>query len=106
MKIFKQKDIVTKLLNEYPELRDNDSRLVANVWLHELQGLELNHNKISAGKFLHLYATGQLTASDSITRLRRKLQEENIELRGEKYNKRQNRVTNVQMELGYATKRK
>jgi len=103
MKIFKQKEIVTNLLTKYPELRDNDSRLVSNVWVHELKQMKFNHDSIKATVLLSLYATGRLTSSDSITRLRRKLQEENPQLRGAMYNKRRNLVADTQIQLGYNT---
>ena len=67
---------------------------------------DLDFEKLSAREFLTLYKNGILTNADSITRLRRKMQEENPALRGEKYKARHDSVTDVQMELGYATKRK
>ena len=56
---------------------------------------------LPAQKFLRILADGQLTSSDSITRMRRKAQEENPELRGAKYNQRQDRQSLVKKDLGY-----
>jgi hypothetical protein len=48
-----------------------------------------------------MLAEGQFTSSESITRMRRKVQEEFKELRGEKYAKRQANQTQVKKQLGY-----
>jgi len=46
-------------------------------------------------------AYGNFTSSESITRMRRKIQEENPSLRGEKYAKRQANQEQVKKDLGY-----
>jgi hypothetical protein len=56
---------------------------------------------LPAQKFLRILADGQLTSSDSITRMRRKAQEEHPELRGAKYNQRQDRQSSGKKDLGY-----
>jgi hypothetical protein len=91
MKIFeKYKNIrprVEALLMQNPRLRDNDSALVANYLYHELGGTEGMNGK-SAKDLLTMIANNELTSADAITRVRRKLQEECPELRGEKYAER------------------
>ena len=44
---------------------------------------------MSAFEFLKLYSECKLTSPESIRRMRQKLQEENLELRGKSWNKRQ-----------------
>jgi hypothetical protein len=93
--------VVIELLTKYPTFRDSDEQLVAWIW-----GLEMNAKGYSTGtlptqKFLRILADGQLTSSDSITRMRRKAQEEHPELRGTKYNQRQDRQSSVKKDLGY-----
>lgn len=97
----KTKTVVIELLTKYPTFRDSDEQLVAWIW-----GLEMNAKGYSTGdfptqKFLRILADGQLTSSDSITRMRRRVQEEFVELRGEKYSKRQAKQEKVKKELGY-----
>lgn len=75
---------VEALLKEVPDLRDDDNRLVANVWWSEIEDRE---NK-SAKDLLSDFANGKLTSPESITRMRRKLQESNELYRGEKYAER------------------
>lgn len=75
--------LVVKLLTKYPHLRDSDQKLVSNIWYYELDGAEL-----SAKDFIGLIANKKLTNYDSITRARRKVQEEHEELRGTNYTKR------------------
>lgn len=98
--------LVAELLTKYPTLRDDDRSLCCNTWIRELETRDIDFEDINARDFLTLYKNKALTNSDTITRLRRKLQEEHPSLRGFRYNERQNRITDVQMELGYATKRK
>jgi hypothetical protein len=93
--------VVIELLTQYPTFRDSDEQLVAWIW-----GLEMNAKGYSTGtlptqKFLRILADGQLTSSDSITRMRRRVQEEFVELRGEKYSKRQSNQEKVKKDLGY-----
>lgn len=82
---------VEKLLKEHPHLRDNDNRLICNIWFSEIP----NINDISAVKFLKIFSEGNITSGDSITRARRKLQEKNEEYRGEKYEERHKEEQNV-----------
>ena len=81
------KNRVEYLLQRTPRLRDDDNKLIANYHFNEI-GAE-NVAKLNAMEFLKLYASGKLTSSESIRRVRAKLQEQKPELRGEKYNRRQ-----------------
>lgn len=81
------KERVEHLLRKTPHLRDDDNKLIATYHYNEI-GAE-NVQKMPAMEFLHLYADGKLTSSESIRRVRAKLQETNPELRGKKYNRRQ-----------------
>ena len=82
-------ELLENLLENNPELRDSDQRLVANIWWltlnttlrHKFQGYELDSFNI----LLELYSNGDLPNEQSIRRLRRKLQEEKPELRGKVY---------------------
>ena len=91
MNLFKQmktaKKRVEHLLIKTPHLRDDDFKLIATYHYNEI-GAE-NVAKLNAMEFLQLYADGKLTSSESIRRVRAKLQETTPELRGKNYNKRQ-----------------
>ena len=80
----KVKDILIK----YPQTQDSDSELIALFWWEELannsQGIDRDNFKI----FLRCFREGALTMPDTITRVRRKLQEEIPSLRGANYEKR------------------
>lgn len=97
-------DVVKDLLDKNPHLRDDDDKLVANIWIRECGGVEKSKT-ITALDFLKVYAgtTNEIkypneqhativkfTSAESITRARRKLQEENLLLRGTKYAHRNN----------------
>jgi hypothetical protein len=79
---------VAKLLKDNPNFRDDDRLLVVNFWYGQLVDKKIDPKKISASTFLVYYLDGHLTNSDLITRARRKVQEENPELRGKNWNDR------------------
>lgn len=93
--------IVEKLLLENNGLRDDDFKLVANVWFAELASRGYNAAQMTGFALLQQYAVGKLTSADTITRQRRKLQEENVNLRGNKYQERQAKQSVVKKKLGY-----
>lgn len=78
------KNKVEYLLKDYPHTRDDDNKLIANIWFNEIKDI----NNMSAKEFLKQFSEGKFTSTESIGRARRKLQEENISLRGEKYKAR------------------
>ena len=84
MKINSQKELINQLLRQYPHLRDDDNKLIATIWK-----LELKSSSHTALEFLQLYADKQLTNAESIRRCRAKIQELNPNLRGVKYQGRQ-----------------
>ena len=90
--------IVERLLISSPRLRDNDQQLVANVWFVQINKNQ-NIKTMSAKEFLHELAKGNVLSSESITRCRRKLQEENIHLRGKRWNERHRMQKDVKEEL-------
>jgi len=80
----KNMDKVKHLLIKYHKLRDNDNKLIANFWFYEI-GNEKTFHEITAIQFLNMFSQGQLTSPETITRCRRKIQEQSPKLRGEKY---------------------
>ena len=95
------KDDVFDLLTKFPETRDSDDKLIAAIWSRELRQQNIDSTSRSAKELLKMIAKGELTAPESITRCRRKTQEEHHELRGEKYKQRQDKQEEVKEELGY-----
>lgn len=93
------KELVEGLLTQYTDLRDSDEMLVAWIW--KLETDKLNYPQLSADKFFQMMAKGMFSSSETITRLRRKIQEENPSLRGKKYVERQAKQEKVKKELGY-----
>ena len=77
-------DRVTRLLTVKSDLRDNDRRLTCNIWWKSVSNPEL----LTFKDFIVLYIKGKVPESDSITRCRRKVQEENEELRGKTWDLR------------------
>lgn len=83
-KIIRLVDRVTGLLTAKADLRDNDRRLTCNIWWKSVSNPEL----LMFEDFINLYIKGKIPESDSITRCRRKIQQENEDLRGESWDLR------------------
>ena len=94
------KQTVIDLLNQYSEFKDNDQQLVAWFWKLEMEAHGYP-SSMPTQTFFKLMAFGKLTSSETITRVRRLVQEENPALRGKKYNERQAKQEKVKQELGY-----
>jgi len=82
-KILNLQDKVEILLTKYPELRDDDKLLVSKMWEIELKKQNLDPSTTPINMFLSLYETNCLSNAELIGRARRKIQENNYELRGE-----------------------
>lgn len=80
--------LVKKLSQMIPGCRDNDNRLIANFWMQELRTKGLTVKELTAGEFLSMFASGELSSPETIRRSRQKLQEEFIFLRGKLFYKR------------------
>jgi hypothetical protein len=101
MSVFlKMKNIKSKveyLLRKTPHLRDSDNKLVATFWWHEM-GKEKTE-LMTGFDFLDTLSRGKLSSSISIVRVRRKLQEQYPELRGETYIDREKEAEEVRRNI-------
>lgn len=95
------KQSVIDLLNQYADFKDNDHQLVAWFWKLEMEKMGYSSSTTPTQTFFKLMAYGKLTSADTITRVRRLVQEENPALRGKKYNERQAKQSIVKKDLGY-----
>lgn len=89
--IKKMKDQVINLLEQFPECRDNDHRLYMVLLYNidqELKGCVFE-------QFAKKFVEGSYPSFESITRARRKAQEENVNLRGKNYMSRQLNAADV-----------
>lgn len=96
-KIKKLEVIVEKLLLNQPETRDNDKLLILKVWAY--QNPRIRSNEFSFVGFATDYLKGSYADSESITRARRKLQENNPNLRGEKWYERHQEAEQVRKQI-------
>jgi hypothetical protein len=99
MNILKNKDIVLSLLKKQIHLRDNDFKLLANVWHKHITNLGIDSKNYTAHNLLLMLAEGKLPNSESVRRIRQKLQEEFKDLRGTNYTKRHNHTGKVKEQL-------
>lgn len=74
---------VRPILEKIPATRDSDRLLIAEVWTREMQNLPEKVTQTSS--VIDLLMDGLLENPETITRIRRKLQETIKELRGEKW---------------------
>jgi len=98
----KTKEIIKNLLTKYPNLKDNDNKLIANYWNLELKNKNKDINILTASDLLSMYAQSQLTNAETIRRMRAKLQEEVPSLRGRAYELRKGTIQEKwRKDLGY-----
>jgi len=81
-------DAVRKLLEKDVTYADDDNRLCCRIWIDELLKKHISSTDISAYEFFVMLHKDQITKAGSITRARRKLEEDFVHLRGHSYNKR------------------
>ena len=97
-KIKNKEFIVRDILEKYPKARDNDSRLLAHVWLYQCGG-KTQAEGLSMWDFILDFTRKNFAEVSGITRCRRKLQEKYPELRGELYEKRHKMKNSVKEEI-------
>jgi len=96
-KIILASNKVEMFLTKHPSLRDDNPRLVVNIWHQELKDHGIN---ITADiKKVLTLITRNLTSSETITRTSRLLQETNENLRGKNWDKRQAHTKNIKKEI-------
>ena len=98
----KTKEEIKNLLTNDSRLRDSDAKMIARFWTNELKRKDIDTKDITAHEFLTMFATNKLHNVEGLTRMRRKVQEENEHLRGKYYNERQtNQQNKMKAKLGY-----
>ena len=98
----KTKEEITNLLTNDSRLRDSDAKLIARFWTNELKRKSIDTKEITAHEFLTMFATNRLHNVEGLTRMRRKVQEENKHLRGKYYKDRQTtQQDKMKAKLGY-----
>ena len=94
-KIRTAKEMVTHFLTIRPELRDDDNRLLANIWATQLN--QAGIHDIGGFDLLKIISKGLLLSPESIRRARQKVQEENPTLRGKSYKARHEKAKEVSL---------
>ena len=84
------KDKVRFLLQTNPALRDNDMKLIATYYFHEIGKEEID--SMNAYDLLTKISSSKMTNFESIRRLRMNLQQHDEELRGSEYKNRKKRI--------------
>ena len=98
-KLFSVIKEVEKLLTKHPILRDNDEKLMAFIWADYI-GKKENMNGPETWKdVIRLLSKGKLPSYESVSRCRRKIQETNPDLRGEKWIKRHKRSESIKKNI-------
>jgi len=84
-------DKVKAVLANYPETRDSDAKRMMEIYEDESSVYDL---------FIKIHEK-KLPSTESISRARRKIQEENIDLRGNRHGDRQQRADHVRTHIKY-----
>jgi len=94
MKQFKDfksvKDKVRFLLQTNPALRDNDMKLIATYYFHEIGKEEIDN--LNAYELLTKISSSKMTNFETIRRLRMQIQQYDETLRGSEYKNRKKRI--------------
>lgn len=90
-------EIVRTILQTKESARDNDIIL----WAEYLKAKGIDLKETSAHTLLKYLLEQRYAGYDTVSRLRRKLQEEDAGLRGEKWDDRQKMKVKVKSDLGY-----
>lgn len=90
---------VLKKLKDHQHLRDNDSKLMANIWYDDIVRLKKDPKELSAYGLLTFISDGKLSNPESIRRNRCKLQQIYKELRGNTYSERKRKQEAIKHEL-------
>jgi hypothetical protein len=90
---------VYSVLTEVSETRDDDRLLLAHIWIKEV-----GNEKGNLKEFFEQFLSGKLSNPETVTRIRRKLQEQHTSLRGEKWEIRHNMEGEVCQQLTFFDK--
>ena len=97
-KIKNREFVVTDMLTKHPKARDNDSLLLAYVWMYQAGGKNYITD-ISMKDFILDFIDKRFAEAEGIIRCRRKLQEKHPELRGELWDERHKMSESVKEEI-------
>lgn len=92
-------DRVAEYLTKHPSLRENDARLIANIWLEDAKAYNSYLDINRASYFLKMVAKGVLSNTESIRRARQLIQQKNPHLRGKNYNQRKEHSSDIKKEI-------
>ena len=95
------KSKVADLLINVPETRDDDKLLCCFYWRDELESQGKDTSTLHMQNFFIEYTFGNLPDAQTITRIRRLLQQKNPMYRGLKYEKKLQKQAEVKKDLGY-----
>jgi len=84
------KDKVRFLLQTNPALRDNDMKLIATYYFHDIGKEEID--SLNAYDLLTKISSSKMTNFETIRRLRMQLQQHDENLRGSEYKNRKKRI--------------
>ena len=82
------KERLMKIMIAIPDTKDNDLLLLANVWLKQLKAEGIDAKKLSALDFIVEFSKDRWINSESVTRCRRKIQEDMPQFRGKSWKSR------------------
>lgn len=90
---------VESLLLKHPILRDDENRLCATYWNIQLKSYGLALESMTALDFLKMMSEKKLTPESTITRARRKVNQDNEETRGKSYKGRKEKEIEYRQEI-------
>ena len=92
---------VKEVLEDSIHCRDSDVYLIYEIWKSELAEYNLNIKNMHLVPVLKMWEKKEISHPSAIMRARRKVQEDNPETRGSKWEERHKQQKQVQEDLGY-----
>ena len=96
MKIGQNIKLIRSLLEADTKYRDNDNKLIATFWFKQLGD---SIDNMQGYDLLKHFANGNLTNTETIRRIRQKIQQTTPDLRGVNYNKRRDAGDDVSNQI-------
>ena len=97
----KMQDKIKDILLSKTHCRDSDVYLIYEIWKNELAEYNLNIKNMHLVPVLKMWEKREISHPSAIMRARRKVQEDNPETRGSKWEERHKQQKQVQEDLGY-----
>lgn len=91
-------NVVQTLLENHEHLRDDDKKLITNVWANQMSSVTLDYKSMRIEEFFKHFTYGSVATPESICRMRRMIQQKRPELQGKYHGQRRKNRKKIESE--------